>query len=76
MSATVVYKSPLLYEAVMLALYGRHYFARYRAIADLIPAGSSVLDLCCGPAILYSRYLRNKNVRVSLRHLELEKKGK
>ena len=30
----------------MVMLYGRHYFARYQVIADLIPARSSVLDLC------------------------------
>src|SRR6185369_13287964 len=47
----------------MLLLYGRHYPARYRVICDLIPSGSSVLDLCCGPAILYHRYLRAKSVR-------------
>src|SRR5713101_1249799 len=46
----------------MVALYGRHYAGRYRAIADLIPSGSSVLDLCCGPGILYERYLRAKSV--------------
>lgn len=46
----------------MLALYGRHYRSRYRAIAELIPDGSSVLDLCCGPAFLYHRYLRPKSV--------------
>ena len=46
----------------MLAIYGRHYFARYRAIADLIPPGSSILDLCCGPAVLYHRYLQRKRV--------------
>ena len=40
---------PRLRDCVMLALYGRHYGARYRAVADLIPDGSSVLDLCCGP---------------------------
>src|SRR5215211_4230426 len=47
----------------MLVLYGRHYPSRYRAIADLIPSGSSVVDLCCGPALLFNRYLRNKGVR-------------
>ena len=47
----------------MLALYGRHYPSRYRAIADLIPAEASVVDLCCGPALLFSRYLRHKNVQ-------------
>jgi len=46
----------------MLLLYGRHYTSRYRAIAELIPGGSSVLDLCCGPALLYHRHLRSKAV--------------
>lgn len=46
----------------MLALYGRHYFARYGAIANLIEPRSTVLDLCCGPAILYRRYLRQKAI--------------
>ena len=46
----------------MLALYGRHYGSRYLAIADLIPAGSTVLDLGCGPGILHDRYLRPKAV--------------
>jgi len=44
-------------------LYGRHHRTRYRMIADLIPPGSSVVDLCCGPATLYHRFLRAKNVR-------------
>ena len=47
----------------MLLLYGRHYPSRYRAIAELIPPGSSVLDLCCGPALLYQRYLRKKSIQ-------------
>ncbi|MEO8050214.1 MAG: class I SAM-dependent methyltransferase [Acidobacteriota bacterium] len=46
----------------MLSLYGRSYAARYRTIADLIPPHASVLDLCCGPATLFHRYLRYKNV--------------
>jgi SAM-dependent methyltransferase len=62
MSATSwVYRSALVYESVMLVLYGRHYFARYRAVADLIPRGASVLDVCCGPAHLYYGYLRGKS---------------
>jgi SAM-dependent methyltransferase len=46
----------------MRLLYGRHYAARQRAIADLIPAGSSVLELCCGPGTLYRRHLARKRV--------------
>jgi SAM-dependent methyltransferase len=63
LAATALYKSAFLYELLMILLYGRHYAGRYRAIADLIPARSSVLDLCCGPAVLYHRYLRQKPVR-------------
>jgi SAM-dependent methyltransferase len=62
LAATVLYKSALLYELLMVMLYGRHYSARYQVIADLIPARSSVLDLCCGPAVLYHRYLRQKSI--------------
>lgn len=58
----LVYKSALIYEMTMIAAYGRHYGERYQAITDLIPAGASVLDLCCGPGILYQRYLRPKTV--------------
>lgn len=47
----------------MIGLYGRHYGARYEAIASLIPEGASVLDLCCGPAVLFHRYLRRKKVQ-------------
>jgi trans-aconitate methyltransferase len=46
----------------MLLLYGRHYFSRQRAVADLIPPGATVLDVCCGPGSLYSRHLREKHV--------------
>ena len=63
MPTSFIYKSVPVYELAMLLLYGRHYSARYRAIAELIPQGSSVLDLCCGPALLYHRHLRAKSVQ-------------
>jgi SAM-dependent methyltransferase len=47
----------------MRLLYGRHYDSRYHTIADLVSAQSSVLDVCCGPATLFTRYLRQKGVR-------------
>lgn len=62
MAVGLIYRSPALYELAMLGLYGRHYASRYSALADLIPPRSSVLDLCCGPAVLYERYLRRKAV--------------
>ena len=63
MATSFIYKSTEIYELAMLLLYGRHYPSRYRAIAELIPPGSSVLDLCCGPALLYQRYLRKKSIQ-------------
>jgi trans-aconitate methyltransferase len=63
LTTSIIYKNTPLYELAMLVLYGRHYPSRYRAIADLIPAEASVVDLCCGPALLFDRYLRHKKVR-------------
>jgi SAM-dependent methyltransferase len=57
LSTSLIYRSAAGYELLMRALYGRHYADRMRAVADLVPAGSSVLELCCGPATLYRRYL-------------------
>jgi SAM-dependent methyltransferase len=62
-ATSLIYRSASMYELAMFLLYGRHYASRYRAISELIPAGSSVLDLCCGPAFLYHRYLRAKSVQ-------------
>jgi SAM-dependent methyltransferase len=62
MSTSIIYKSPLLYEAFLMVRYGRHYRERSEAIAALIPSGSSVVDLCCGPATLYFNHLKSKQV--------------
>lgn len=62
MAGSPVYRNALTYELVMLLLYGRHYGARYRAVAGLVPDGSSVLDVCCGPGVLFDRYLRARSV--------------
>lgn len=63
MAAALIYRSSAVYELAMMALYGRHYSARYKTIADLIPREAEVLELCCGPGTLYLRYLRQKNVK-------------
>ncbi len=60
MSASLVYRSALGYELVMRALYGRHYGDRLRAVAAEIPDGASVLELCCGPGTLYTRFLEGR----------------
>ncbi|MDQ6775900.1 MAG: class I SAM-dependent methyltransferase [Actinomycetota bacterium] len=60
MSTSLIYRSARGYELLMRVLYGRHYAARMRAVAEQVPAGASVLELCCGPGTLYSRYLRGR----------------
>ncbi len=62
MKASVIYRNQTIYALLMRVLYGRHYADRYRAVAELIPAGSSVVDVCCGPPVLYGDHLRHKNV--------------
>jgi len=57
-----IYRSPRLYEFVMTALYGRHYQARYSALASLVAPGASMVELCCGPGTLYRRALQAKEI--------------
>jgi SAM-dependent methyltransferase len=61
-ATSLIYRSASIYELAMRLLYGRHYTSRYRAISDLIKPGSSVLDLCCGPALLY-HHLKSKDIQ-------------
>jgi SAM-dependent methyltransferase len=60
LSTSLVYRSALGYELVMRALYGRHYSDRLRAVADEVPDGASVLELCCGPGTLFTSCLRDR----------------
>jgi SAM-dependent methyltransferase len=60
LTTSLVYRSALGYELLMRALYGRHYAARMRSVADQVPDGASVLELCCGPGTLYLRHLRGR----------------
>jgi hypothetical protein len=57
-STSLIYRSAAGYELLMRVLYGRHYGARMRAVAEHVPAGASVLELCPGPGALYERHLR------------------
>lgn len=61
--ASLVYRQPLLYQAVMRVLHGRHFQSRYQAIDQHVPAGAEVLELCMGDAYLYRHYLKAKQVR-------------
>jgi SAM-dependent methyltransferase len=62
LTASLIYRSAVGYELLMRALYGRHYSDRMRAVADEVPGGASVLELCCGPGTLYLRYLRTRTI--------------
>ncbi len=46
----------------MRALYGRHLAARDRVLAECIPDGARVVDVCAGDGALYRHELRHKNV--------------
>jgi SAM-dependent methyltransferase len=60
MGTSLIYRTAGGYELLMRALYGRHYGSRMRAVADQVPAGATVLELCCGPGSLYLRYLHDR----------------
>jgi SAM-dependent methyltransferase len=59
-STSLIYRSAAGYELLMRVLYGRHYGSRMQAVADQVPAGATVLELCCGPGSLYLRYLQDR----------------
>jgi hypothetical protein len=63
MASSLIYKSTFLYEALMRVLYGAAYKKRFHELAEVIPVGASVLDVCCGPATLFHRCLKQKGVR-------------
>jgi SAM-dependent methyltransferase len=60
MATSIIYRSVRGYELLMRALYGRHYDERMRLVAEQVPPGASVLELCCGPGTLYHRHLRGR----------------
>jgi SAM-dependent methyltransferase len=52
----------VLYELAMRLLYRSGYRRRQEAVAELVPSGVSVLEVCSGPGRLYLDYLRDKGV--------------
>jgi len=62
MTTSLIYQNAFIYEGLMRALYGSAYSGRFEALAERIPEGGSVLDVCCGPATLFHRYLKQKGV--------------
>jgi glycosyltransferase AglD len=60
-SKGLLYKSPFFYKKVMQVYYGDNFEARYKSIANLIDKKSTVVDVCCGDAVL-EKYLTKKGV--------------
>jgi SAM-dependent methyltransferase len=58
--ASVLYRSPFIYDLVMWGLYRQSASERYREVAELLVEYSSVLDVCCGPAHLASYLDKNQ----------------
>ena len=59
MRSSIFYRSAVLYDLLMLVLYGRAFSRRLACVAALVPEHSSVLEVCCGPGRLFAR-LRGK----------------
>lgn len=57
-----IYRHPFIYQLAMRLLYGKNFYSRYKAIAEIIPEDSTVIDVCCGDCYLYRNYLKRKNI--------------
>jgi hypothetical protein len=53
-----IYWSVVGYDLMMKLLYGREYQQTQAEVAQLIPEGSSVVDVCAGTCRLYFEHLR------------------
>ena len=60
MRRSIIYRYPALYKVLIVFLYRNKYRARFEAIAEWVPDGSSVLDVCCGDCSLYTVALKGK----------------
>ena len=60
LSRSLIYRSEFLYSLLIRLLYGRHVRQRLLDVARWVPEGGTVLELCCGPAMLYRLVLRHK----------------
>jgi hypothetical protein len=57
-----VYWHPFIYGVFMRLLYGRGFSDRYHAVAARIPINASLLELCAGDCLLYTRFLVQKKI--------------
>ena len=59
---SLIYSSPPLLGLMLRIKYGRFYHLRLKKVAQEVPEGSRVIDLCCGDCAIYFRHLRKKRV--------------
>jgi ubiquinone/menaquinone biosynthesis C-methylase UbiE len=57
-----IYWTAMGYDLIMKILDGRNYTRTYQDLADLIPEGASVVDICSGTCKLYRSFLKDKGV--------------
>lgn len=60
--ASLIYSSPLLLGLLLRIKYGRYYHYRLKRVAQEVPEGARVVDLCCGDCAVYLQYLHKKGV--------------
>ncbi len=58
-----VYWHPTIYQLFLRIIFGRQFKKRYQEVANLIPKGSRVVDICCGDCTTYRLFLKKKNVK-------------
>ena len=49
----IIYRSAWIYKLAMRLLYRTTYKQKYELVAQAIPEGASVVDLCCGDCTIY-----------------------
>jgi SAM-dependent methyltransferase len=57
------YANSRLYRTLMAVTYRQHWAERFRAVADWVPDGAQVLDVCCGDGSLAEHLPPNTRYR-------------
>ena len=60
---SIIYRNARVYALMMRLLYRGALAERNRALAERIEDGTRVVDLCCGPPLLFTSQLARKRVR-------------
>ena len=59
---SILYSNSFLYEIAMRIRFGKEFFLRMQRISDILPENITILELCCGPALLYKYFLKSRNI--------------